>query len=61
MKSKNFDCVEMKRKGAEAVQSSISKLSREEEILFWQKGTAELEILKKTAEQRVLSIKDADK
>ena len=52
MTNKKFDCVEMKRKGADAVQSTISKLSREEELRFWQKGTAELENLKKEVEQK---------
>ncbi len=57
MKNKNFDCVEMKRKGADTVQSIIAKLSKDEELQFWQKGTADLENLKKDAEQKAVALK----
>ncbi|MBZ0198684.1 MAG: hypothetical protein K8H86_02370 [Ignavibacteriaceae bacterium] len=33
---KEFDCVEMKRKGAESLQNILAGLSIEEELLFWQ-------------------------
>ena len=43
MKTKTFDCVEMKRRGAEEVQAALAGLTPEEELAFWQRGTAELE------------------
>lgn len=41
-KMKKFDCVEMKRQGAEKVQRAIHGMTREEELAFWARGTAEL-------------------
>ena len=43
MKTKTFDCVEMKRRGAEEVQAALAGLTPEEELAFWQSGTAQLE------------------
>jgi hypothetical protein len=34
--NKEFDCVEMKRKGAEILQKKLAGLSMEEELRFWQ-------------------------
>ncbi|MBU0558579.1 MAG: hypothetical protein KKD86_11430 [Bacteroidetes bacterium] len=34
--NKEFDCVEMKRKGAERLQKKLAGLSIEEELIFWQ-------------------------
>ena len=34
--NKEFDCVEMKRKGAERLQKKLAGLSLEEELMFWQ-------------------------
>lgn len=42
MKTKTFDCVEMKRRGAEEVQKALMGLTPEDELAFWQSGTAEL-------------------
>ena len=46
MKTKIFDCVEMKRQGAEKVQQELAGMTweeeMEEEIAFWQRGTEEL-------------------
>ena len=36
MKTKKFDCVEMKHLGAEKVQEQIAGMTREEEIRFWE-------------------------
>ena len=41
-KTKMFDCVEMKRRGAEKVQRATQGMTREEELAFWSRGTAEL-------------------
>ena len=42
MKTKTFDCVEMKRKGAECVMERTKGMTREEELKYWQEGTARL-------------------
>ncbi len=42
MKTKTFDCVEMKRQGAEKVQQELAGMTLEEETAFWQSGTEEL-------------------
>jgi hypothetical protein len=42
MKNKSFDCVEMKRKGAEAVYQKVASLSIEEQLEYWRKGSASL-------------------
>jgi hypothetical protein len=42
MKNKSFDCVEMKRKGAEAIYQKIAALSIEQQIEYWRKGSASL-------------------
>ena len=45
MKTKKFDCVEMKRKGAEKVQQEIAGMTLDEELAYWQQGTKELRAL----------------
>lgn len=42
MKNKSFDCVEMKRKGAESVYKKVASLSIEEQLEYWRKGSASL-------------------
>jgi hypothetical protein len=42
MKSKKFDCVEMKRKSQELIYNEIRNMTKEEELAFWQKGTIDL-------------------
>ena len=53
MKTKTFDCVEMKRRGAEKIRSATEDMTRQEELAFWEEGTEELlgqrEALRKTA------------
>ena len=44
MKEKTFDCVEMKRKGAEAVAKVLKDRTVEEQKVFWQKKTELLRI-----------------
>jgi hypothetical protein len=41
-KKKTFDCVEMKRKGAERVMKRTKGMTPEEELKYWQEGTARL-------------------
>jgi len=43
-KRKKFDCVEMKRKGAEKLHKVISGMTLEEELSFWKQGTDELRV-----------------
>ncbi|HLB74002.1 MAG TPA: hypothetical protein VJJ98_08280 [Sedimentisphaerales bacterium] len=47
MKTKTFDCVEMKRRGAESVQKQLEGKSLAEKLEYWQKGTDQLRILQK--------------
>jgi len=42
MKNKSFDCVEMKRKGAEGVYQKVASLSIEQQLEYWRKGSASL-------------------
>lgn len=42
MKTKKFDCVEMKRLGAQAVQKEIAGLTRDQELKYWKRCTEKL-------------------
>jgi hypothetical protein len=42
MKTKKFDCVEMKHLGAKKVQENIAGMTREEEIRFWKERSQHL-------------------
>jgi hypothetical protein len=52
MKNKSFDCVEMKRKGAEAVYQKIASMTREQQLKYWRTGSAALNEQKQSADQR---------
>ena len=39
---KNFDCVEMKRKGAECIEREISVLSKTQQLKYWKQGETKL-------------------
>ena len=41
MKVKTFDCVEMKRRGAERVQQQIAGMTQQQEMDFWRERTEE--------------------
>ena len=41
MKTKDFDCVEMKRKGAQKVYAATKGMTVEEEVEYWRKRTEE--------------------
>ena len=47
MKSKTFDCVEMKHRGAERVMKRLEGMTLEEQLQYWQRGTEELRKLQK--------------
>lgn len=42
MKTKTFDCVEMKRRGAEYVYNITKDMTPQEEVEYWRKRTEEL-------------------
>ena len=44
MKNKSFDCVEMKRKGAELVQQRVASLTKVQQLEYWRKGTLALKL-----------------
>jgi hypothetical protein len=48
MKTKTFDCVDMKRRGAERVRRQLAGKSLEEKLKFWKKGTDDLRKLQKS-------------
>jgi len=39
MKAKTFDCVDMKRQGAERVIKQLEGKSLQEQLAYWKKGT----------------------
>jgi len=45
MKTKTFDCVRMKRQGAEQVMKRLEGKSLQEQLEYWQKGTEDLKRL----------------
>jgi hypothetical protein len=42
MKTKTFDCVKMKRKGAELVRKQLEGKSFKQQLEYWKKGTIQL-------------------
>lgn len=42
MKTKTFDCVEMKRKAARRIYEELKDKSVEEQIEYWRRGTEEM-------------------
>lgn len=43
MKTKDFDCVQMKRHGAEIIFEEIKNMTLEEQLEYWKKGTEQLQ------------------
>jgi hypothetical protein len=52
MITKTFDCVDMKRKGAEKVRSLLKGKTLKEQLDFWKQGTDELRQLKEKMTER---------
>ncbi len=52
MKIRTFDCVQMKRRGAELVQKHLEGKSFEQQLQYWQKGTNQLKELQKQAKEK---------
>lgn len=42
MMKKDFDCVEMKHKGAEKVQACLAGMTREEQLAYWEQRGREI-------------------
>lgn len=42
MKTKRFDCVQMKRQGAAKVREQTATLTKEQELRFWQERSQDL-------------------
>ncbi len=42
MKTKKFDCVQMKRQGAAKVREQTATLTQEQELRFWQERSQHL-------------------
>ena len=51
MKTKTFDCVEMKRRGAELVRRQLKGKTFDEQLQYWQKGTDRLKKLQRQTKQ----------
>lgn len=55
MKTKTFDCLRMKREGAERIRKELEGKTLQEQLDSWQKGTEELRDLQhklKNAKER---------
>jgi len=56
MKTKTFDCVEMKRRGAELLRQRLDGMTLEQEVEFWRQRSEEFqreqERLRAQAERR---------
>lgn len=53
MKTKTFDCVRMKRQGAEQVMKRLEGKTLQEQLEYWQKGTEELKRHQHSLQNRV--------
>jgi len=51
MKTKTFDCVDMKRRGAERIYEQVKDMTLEEELAYWRQRT--LEFRQQLQEQQV--------
>ncbi len=52
MKTKRFDCVQMKRRGAELVRKQLEGRSLDQQLEYWQKGTQDLIKLQTQAREK---------
>ena len=50
---KTFDCVEMKRRGAERIYNQIANMTLKEQLAFWQERTELLRKHQKTIKTRL--------
>ena len=52
MKMKTFDCVRMKRQGAEQVMRQLEGKSLREQLEYWQRGTEDLRRLQQKLKEK---------
>ena len=52
MRTKAFDCVEMKRRGAELVRKQLEGESFEQQLEYWQKDAQDLKKLQAQAREK---------
>ena len=52
MKTKTFDCVRMKRQGAEQVMKRLEGKTVQEQLEYWRKGTEELKKRQQALKER---------
>jgi hypothetical protein len=52
LKTKTFDCVAMKRKGASRVYERIKDMTPKQELAYWKERSAQLDNRIKTAKHR---------
>lgn len=50
---KTFDCVEMKRHGAERIHNQIANMTPEEQLVFWEERTKLLKERQQTIKTRL--------
>jgi hypothetical protein len=56
MKTKTFDAVEMKRRGAERIHEQTKGMTPEEELAFWRQRTEVLRKRQQTAQEKRRSL-----
>jgi len=52
MKIKTFDCVQMKRRGADWVRKQLDGKSLKQQLAYWRKGTEDLKKLQQQARDK---------
>lgn len=52
MRAKSFDCIQMKRQGAELVRKQLEGKSFDEQLEYWRKGTEESKKLQAQAKEK---------
>ena len=55
MKKIKFNCVEMKRQGAEALNKKMKNMTKEQEYNFWKEQTQSLKHLKELKQRQIES------
>ena len=53
MKKTKFNCVGMKRRGAEAIEKKTKEMTREQEYQFWKEQTRNLKQFQELKQQQI--------
>ncbi len=56
MKKAKFNCVEMERRGAEAIEKKTENMTEEQEYKFWKEQTQNLKQFQKPKQQQNKSV-----